>query len=381
MNTKLRYFSYQGCYSSEYLRENCPPADTKIDYIINVLNRIGISVEHISHISGSNSIFFLPSRKINKGQNTFYYFASFKNFKTPLLRFLNTKFIEIQFFIWCMLHLHRGEQVLVYHSMGYDKTFQILKKIKKIKLIGDIEEIYQDMLPFKKRYKKNEYDFIAACDKFMFPNTLLNERLNKEGKPSLIVHGIYKVDNFEKGLSADKFIDILYAGTFHPIKGGAIAAVQAAKYLPSNYRLHISGSSCAEHLQLVKDEIEKINPLTHAQIILHGYLNNEEFIDMMRSCSIGLCTQDPSCFYNLTSFPSKIVNYMANGLVVVAGRNRAVEESAVGDLIYYYNNQDPKEIAETILKIKNIDYQNCIRRVNDLDIRFCIELKKLLLND
>ena len=53
--------------------------------------------------------------------------------------------MEFQFFFWCLFNIKKGEQIIVYHSLGYDSLFLRLKKIKSVKIIGDIEEIYQDV--------------------------------------------------------------------------------------------------------------------------------------------------------------------------------------------------------------------------------------------
>lgn len=47
-NKKLRYFSYYGCNDPERRRNNSPAADTKMDYMMVVLNRIGYDAEHVS---------------------------------------------------------------------------------------------------------------------------------------------------------------------------------------------------------------------------------------------------------------------------------------------------------------------------------------------
>lgn len=372
-NPRFRYFSYYGCNDPERRRDNSPAADTKMDYIMEVLNRIGYDVEHVS-LAQSATPKYISGYCEKKGNNTFRYFASFGKTSSPL-RVFNRWFVHIQFLTWCLFNLKRNEQVLVYHSLGYDADFLFLKKVKGIRIIGDIEEIYQDVSRQKSSQERNEYRFIDICDKYMFPNTILNERINKSNKPYIVCHGIYKVNKYDPVSYNDGKIHVLYAGTYDPNKGGAIASIKAAEFLDERYHLHVTGFGSEKFEKDVQKEVERINSITKAQITFHGYLDDTAFIDLIHHCSIGLCTQNPTKTLNLTSFPSKILNYMANGLVVTSGRNRAIEESAVGNLIYYYEEQTPKCIAETIMTINNPNSKEGFNRLMMLDSQFQENLK------
>lgn len=372
-NKRIKYFSYYGCNDPERRRDNSPAADTKVDYIITVLNRCGYAVDHISHASSATPK-YLPASVEQHGNNTLRYFASFGRTKS-ILRVFNRWFIELQFFIWCLINIKRGEQVLVYHSLGYDSTFIKLKKLKKIRIIGDIEEIYQDVSKQKSSKETSEYHFIDKCDKFLFPNTILNERLNDNNRPYLVCHGIYKANETVAEKFSDGKIHLLYSGTFDPVKGGAVASIRMAEFLPENYHLHITGFGDDT---AVLSELKRIKTFAKCDITYHGYLDNESFVHLMQSCSIGLCTQDPTSLLNLTSFPSKILNYMANGLVVLSGRNRAIEESSISDVIYYYDEQSPKAMVDAVLRINNIDSNIGRNRLNELDRHFMDGLEELI---
>ena len=67
---------------------------------------------------------------------------------------------------------------------------------------------------------------------------------------------------------------------------------------------------------------------------------------------------------------------MANGLVVLSGRNRAIEESAVGDMVCYYENQKPEEMAAAIINMPHIE--GVKKRLTDLDGHFAKSLDEIL---
>ena len=101
----------------------------------------------------------------------------------------------------------------------------------------------------------------------------------------------------------------------------------------------------------MKDLISDIASRSKAKVSYDGLLSGEDYIRFTQSCDIGLSTQNPDAAFNATSFPSKILSYMANGLRVVSIRIPAIEQSAVGDKLFYYDEQTPQEIAKAILSV------------------------------
>ena len=61
-------------------------------------------------------------------------------------------------------------------------------------------------------------------------------------------------------------------------------------------------------------------------------------------------------------------------MVVLTGRNRVIEDSAVGDIVYYYNEQTPEQMANSIMAITQPDGQKCKQRLAELDLKFETQL-------
>lgn len=98
-----------------------------------------------------------------------------------------------------------------------------------------------------------------------------------------------------------------------------------------------------------------------------GLKLGEEYIRFLQKCQIGLCTQIPDAKYTETSFPSKILVYLANGLQVLSVRIPAVENSEVGEMLFYYDTQSPREIANAIMKIPVGEIYDSRMLLNQLD--------------
>lgn len=373
---RIKYFSYYGCQDPSRRRDNSLAADTKIDYIIEVLNRIGYDVDHISPAPASTSNFqtgFVEHRKCN----SFRYFSSFRK-GGRLLRAINYRFINLQLVLWCLFNIKRGEQILVYHSLGYDSLFIKLKKLKSIRIIGEIEEIYQDVAKQKPNQERNEFRFFDICDKYIFPTHLLNKKLNPCGKPYVLIYGIYTVEPLRNVKWSDDDIHVIYAGTFDPNKGGAIAAVTSAAFLPKEYHVHICGSGRENEKETIIKTIEEINASSEATVTYDGLLKGEDFILFLQKCHIGLSTQNPNAAFNATSFPSKILTYLANGLRVVSIRIPVVEQSGVSQCISYYNDQSPNVIADAIRYACEKNIADPVTTLHQLDEQFEKEMLNLL---
>lgn len=268
-------------------------------------------------------------------------------------------FLTMCCFLWYLLtNIRKGETVIVYHSLGYCKPLYYLTKIRKFRLILEVEEIYGDVTG-DEAARAWELKLARQADGYIFPTQLLSQLINKEKKPEVVIHGTYQVEPERKSNIFDRdphngnrqTIHVVYAGTLDPRKGGAVAAADAAEFLPEGYHIHILGFGSQRDMDNMQERIKEISSRTKAKVSYDGLLSGEEYIRFIQSCDIGLSTQNPAANFNTTSFPSKILSYLANGLRVVSIRIPAIEQSAVSDILYYYDEQTPEQIATTILAV------------------------------
>lgn len=368
---RIKYIAYYDRLDSKIKRNFILSASNKIDYIISVLNKNGVAVDIIS-FSGcvSDSIVLDPGGEREFGINTLKHFSSFGPSTSRIVRLFSRFWQKIQLFCWFILNVRRNEKIIVYHSLGYCRILTYLKLIKRCSYIGEIEEIYQDVSPQSESICKSEYRFIDICDRYIFPTQLLNERLNHLNKPHTFIHGIYQVEYLRNVDRRDSDIHVVYAGTFDKNKGGAAAAVTAATYLPMGYHLHICGFGNELDVAEIRTLIQETSLKSKAKVTYEGLIQGEEFICFLQKCQIGLSTQDPTASFNATSFPSKILTYLANGLNVVSIRIPAVELSGVGHCISYYDEQTPQSIAAAILNCNILPIDETLSVLETLDEEF-----------
>lgn len=354
-------------------------ATNKMIYICSALKNAGNNVEIISAAGTKNRKSCAGKyEKTKEGIDLklFYSLGRGNKIKNVIDRMI----IRWQLFFYLLKNVKRGEKILAYHSLGYSKLLKFLKKIIGFKLILEVEEIYSDVSGNDKT-RKMEQDIIDAADAYVFPTELLDEKLNKKKKPSVIIYGTYQVEeNRNCGFESEELknkIHLLYAGTFDPRKGGAIAAA-AAGVLPSDYHIHVLGFGSEKDTNNLKEQIKKIAEKSEAGVTYDGLLSGEEYIRFVQSCQVGFSTQMPDAAFNETSFPSKVLSYLANGLRVVSVRIKALEKSSIGDLLYFYDEQTPDAIAAAV---RNIDFSqpyDSRKRIKELDKEFTKQIGEML---
>lgn len=380
----MKYLVYYDTPANKSENRNyAPAAANKVDYVCTALNRIGHSVELIS-ASMTHNRHGCKGKAVQISERiSLKLFPSLGGGVLPK-RVLRRLLFDTRLFLFLLFHLKKGEDLLVYHSLGYANLVWLLRKIKKFRLILEVEEIYADVNG-RERDRKKEFKLFAAADAYFFPTELLNQKINTQKKPYLLVHGTYQAEQerrcnvFDDNLQREekRKIHCVYAGTFDPRKGGAIAAA-AAKFLPENYHVHILGFGSKKETEMMQEQVSSLAECCKCGITYDGLLSGEALIRFLQSCDIGLSTQNPDAAFNETSFPSKILSYMANGLRVVSIRIPAIEMSAVGKYMYYYDEQTPEAIAEAIMRIDLETGENGHGVLEKLDRQYVEALKKLL---
>lgn len=370
---KLIYLSY---YSTN--KENAfIAAQNKIDYITDSLNKNGSQVEFVSaSIVNSASIVSGKIQTIKDGV-TLKTFDSLPN-GNAFKRFIRRKHVYAQLKKYLKENLSAGDTIIIYHSLGYYKLYKWLKEKLKVKIILEVEEIYSDVGKTRFVTRDKEVQSFSYADAYIFPTRLLDDVVNVNKKPSVIIHGTYCVEKECGQPFGDGKTHVVYAGTFDPRKGGVQAAAAAAGFLTGKYHVHILGFGSEEDKQNLLKTIEDVSKKTECTVTYDGLKSGEEYIRFIQSCDIGLSTQNPDAAFNATSFPSKILSYMANGLRVVSIRIPAIESSAIGDYMYYYDRQTPEAIAKAIMQVDLNDGYNGREIISKLDEKFTKEIAELI---
>ncbi len=359
----MKYIAF--CDVEQYKNENrsvAPSASNVVKYMADVLSEKDV-VDIISPSRTLNKKGFYKGRTSKISDKVAVIQPPSFGASNPISRAFAVLYTKLWLFLYLLKNLDKNEKVVVYHSLSYMKTITFFKKLKKLSVTLEIREIYSDINKVSENVRTQEQEFFKIADKYIFATGILDEIINTDKKPSLIASGIYKP---EKALSKkfdDNKVHVVYAGTLRPEKGGAVSAVKMSAYLPSNYHVHILGYGAQEHIDMIKSLIQETQTDEGATISYDGVLSGDEFLSFLQSCNIGVAIQNMEGAFNNTSFPSKVLTYLSNGLDVLSTDIPAVSKSGVGEILYYCSNNDPKEMASQLLRI---DTDNPISKYDTL---------------
>ena len=371
----MKYLAfYDVTENKEENRNYVLAATNKMKYILECVEDLHIPCKVIS-ASTTNGKKIYKSKKIQISDNVQLILPFTLGKANKIIAILDRWQIKIRLLLE-LLKTKKSETVIVYHSLYYMPLVALAKKIKKFRLILEVEEIYGDVIE-KENTSKKELEFFKKADAYIFPTELLDKKVNTENKPSVIIYGTYGVEKEIGAKANDNKIHVVYAGTLDPRKGG-ITAVKTAEFLNSGYHIHILGFGNDRDKEILLQEIDRVKKLSDCEVSFDGLLTGEEYTKFIQSCDIGLCPQNPDAKFTNTSFPSKTLSYMSNGLRVVSIKIPSMEQSKIGEYLYFYNEQAPETIAETIKKIDLKDNYDSRSVISRLDREFREKIKQLL---
>ena len=377
---KIYYLGYYDKPEKAIRRNFVLAAANKMSYIAKALAKTGRQVEIVSICEGMGVV---------RGSYEEIYDGVFLRLFTSfgrgsLVRIaLSRLLLHFTWFLYVLFKVGKDDTVLAYHSLGYMHLIRLLKKIKRFHLILEIEEIYSDVFGKTASAREKELRFFNCADAYVFPTELLNDSLNAAGKPAVIIYGTYQVEEKRDNCvfandPRHELKHFVYAGTFDPRKGGAAAAA-AAKFLPPDCRVHILGFGSDSQKKQLEQTVAEVNSRDGTgRASMDGLLNGENYIRFLQSCDVGFSTQQTDAAFNNTSFPSKVLSYLSNGLRVVSVRLPSLERSVLSPYLYYYDGNNPEEIAKAIAGIDwkaPYDSRNVIRK---LDAKFIREMGEML---
>lgn len=381
---KVFYLGYFSDIDKEKNRHGFPSADTKMKYVMDAMAKEGYDVEVLSFCGNDkrdcvwkkDSGYDYTSKDVR-----IRFFNSYRS-RFRILRILGRQLAWMDAKRYIKQNVCQTDcEVLVYHSPVFYKVAKLLRKCGK-PFIYEAEEIYSDVTGNKKAREKELEQLMQAAG-YMFSTAMLSRLINIQHKPEIIVNGTYQTEPdrqirlFDEEGENPRVIHCVYAGTLDVNKGGGLFAASAAACLPENYHIHILGFGSPEKVAAFKKSIAPIQQVAKAKLTYDGVLQGEDYVRFLQSCDIGLSTQNPDAAFNDTSFPSKILSYMANGLRVVSVRIPVIEQSAIGGWMDYYDRPEPQAIANAIISAARHETNDSRKMLEKLDASFRRDLHKI----
>lgn len=372
MANKIYYLIH---FDNKKNRNVTPSAITKGKYVASALASCSSEVEIVSLAyptkDSQDEVYYQVS------ENVICHLFKGKYSNNRIIRYIDHKLYDKKIRKYLKQNVKKEDIIVVYHSLANMKLVKYIKKNVTDKIVYEVEEIYGDVINDEKA-KIKELKAFKNASSYILSNDYLNTIINTKQLPYVTCYGTYEIPTLYKESFNDNLIHCLYAGTLAQNKG-ALNAINVAKYLPNNYLIHILGFGSEKDIADIKNAVNEVNnSYGTTKVIYEGLKLNEEYLKFIQKCQIGLCTQNIDAAFNTTSFPSKILSYMSNGLEVVGVNIAAIKNSKVGQYIQFYNVPDEKEIANAILNINLNNKTNNVDVVKELDKEFKEDLKDML---
>jgi hypothetical protein len=356
-----------------------PAGVEKMNYIMKTVRNCGylIAVFSTSRTMAKHQFYWI--QKSNMGENGCIILRSTFSASNRVFWILDRIWAQLQILCYGLFCVSKKDVMLIYHERYYLPVIKLLKWIKQITIIYEIEEIYTIASECDSRDIAQEIKGLSYADGYLFSNDILAQKLGLVQKPFVVSYGSYQSKEPRTFLSTDGLIHVVYAGTLNAIKAGAVNSIWAAQFLDQQYHLHILGFGNNKEIQTIHEEIRKVAGKTSCKVTYDGCLSGTEYISFLQTCQIGLNAQNPKAALNEYSFPSKILTYMANGLLVIATKITVLEKSSICSQIVFAKNDSPESLADAIKSVKGLDGIKNQQILERLDWDFIREFKILML--
>ena len=262
---------------------------------------------------------------------------------------------------WCITNVNKKTQkylicdVLNLSISIAAKTAAGLFGVKTIGIVTDIPNYMKEYNKEKKGPFKALiiYLYTVICtyilrtyDGYILLTNQMNELINPNGKPSIILEGLVDSNMVRKSnLLIDKYKEkiVIYAGALYE-KYGVRKLIEAfLKVTANQVRLWLFGSGDLE------DQIIQFTQMDN-RIRYFGVVHNQVVIESEIRATLLVNPRPSSEEFTKYSFPSKIMEYMVSGTPVLTTKLPGIPEEYY-NYVYLFEDESVEGMAKTLERI------------------------------
>lgn len=190
------------------------------------------------------------------------------------------------------------------------------------------------------------YGQLQAYDSYVFLTEQMNQLINQEAKPYLVIEGAVdqemgRVENTLEGKASPRIC--LYSGSIHRVYGIASLVEGFLKADLPNVELWIYGDGD------YREALEEICRL-HPRVRYFGVVPNSEVVKIQVKATLLINPRPPVGEYTLYSFPSKNMEYLVSGTPVLAAMLPGMPK-AYGDYIFELKDCSAQGICQALTDV------------------------------
>lgn len=353
--------------------------NNKVQYICSVLEQNGLNVSVFSTAMGNHECIWEKRSKGRINEHVRVYYSATCGRSNVIAKFIQRLILAIELLNYLFFSVDKDDILLVYHSLIYKYPLFIFRKFRKNRLVLEVEEIFSAILKHDADINREIVYVRKIADAYILVNDLLKNKCSID-KPSIVCYGNYTSYISKKEKKPIDKIHVVYGGLIGGIYSDVYMALELAKYLSSDYMIHVAGYGSKSDIVDVEKKIEEINnQLGYTAIIYEGCLSSLEFSYLLQKSHFGLCVKESDMdIFSDYYFPSKIIFYLINNVVPICSKIRSVEFSQFSKDVIFIDENSPSLIAE---KIKNTSMNICMsERFVKLNIDFVKGINEIILS-
>lgn len=360
----IYYFGYYTVNGNPNSFRMFPGCNVKMSYIVKTLKKNGFSLKVIC----LGESFKYNRRKIYKIDE----FEDNLYVATLPTRILSRIFLYIQIIYYLLFVVQSDDKVLFYHTLSLLPIFKIARKLKKFHLIVEVEENYSAVWGRGSSEINKELKLLKGADGYIYINDIIPHYIDVE-VPYVICYGNYQIKSDEFVINNVGYkVKLLYAGLISD-NGDVYLAIDAMRFLSEYYELSIIGYGSEDHINNMKTYIAEYDNIQYM-----GFFSGNDYDIFVQKHQIALNPRVLEDKLSNYTFPSKVLSYLTNNLMVVSTPIRCIQESKLGNVIYFSKDSTAFEFAQAISKAytNSVDILNIL---SELDNKFSDDLRRLFI--
>ncbi|MBI6022007.1 glycosyltransferase [Clostridium perfringens] len=322
----------------EFARKLKHSSEAALKFQRNLLSELIITndIEVLSYIPyNDNKIYSLKDGEIENIKVTYIKKNKYKSYLKILIDYSKK-----------MKLLLKDKEGIFLYNYSYINLFTsyIAKKnnVKSFLILADYDDYNSEKNILKKLLIKLYEKNIKKFDGVIF---LSNELMNKmDINNKIMIEGGIQLDKYKdlgKPIIKENKIKIMYSGSLEKVSGVDIYLEAIKKINIKNIEFIFTGKG------YLANEIKKQND---SRIIYKGMVSEEEYYKLLEQANILINCKNMNIMENRNNFPSKVLEYMASGRIIISTKFSG-NEKFVKNILFTESNS--KELAENIINLVN----------------------------
>lgn len=251
-----------------------------------------------------------------------------------------------QFLIF--LKIPKGVSVWLYNVTTINAILYLLLRVFKRSV--QINVIVLDFTPIEKGFGLNQLflKIINHCH----GNIRLAESPLFTNKNSVVLAGVTPAKVGKEPHISTINYRFLLSGVLYEQISQITMVLQAFSNLP-HCELHISGKTNNE--SQINEYAKK-----YSNIIWHGNMSFQKYLEVMHSCTFQLSTRDPKSPENKCNFPSKVIETLLHNRIIIS----TIEYPQIADVKYFKVDSDVEIFTKQIDQITRMSTSTLMEYAN-----------------